>query len=64
MELHAGGCAHNTGVDLKKLGEEVKVVGKVGRDGLGEFMINSLRAHGIDAGESQKTMSIIPQPPW
>ena len=25
MELHAGGCAHNTGVDLKKLGEEVKV---------------------------------------
>lgn len=50
MELHAGGCAHNTGVDLKKLGEEVKVVGKVGRDGLGEFMINSLRAHGIDAG--------------
>ena len=37
-------------IDLKKLGEEVKVVGKVGRDGLGEFMINSLRAHGIDAG--------------
>ncbi len=50
MELHAGGCAHNTGVDLKKLGEEVKVVGKVGRDGLGEFMINSLRVHGIDTG--------------
>ena len=50
MELHAGGCAHNTGVDLKKLGEEVKVVGKVGRDGLGEFMINSLCRHGIDTG--------------
>ncbi len=49
MSLHVGGCAHNTGVDLHKLGEDVQIVGKVGRDGLGEFIINSLRKKGLDA---------------
>ncbi len=48
MELHVGGCAHNTAVDLKKLGEDVLVVGKVGEDDLGEVVINSLKRHGID----------------
>lgn len=48
MELHVGGCAHNTAVDLKKIGEEVLVVGKVGDDDLGEVIINSLKRHGID----------------
>jgi len=48
MSLHVGGCAHNTGVDLHKLGEEVQIIGKVGRDGLGEFIINSLRRRGMD----------------
>ncbi len=48
MELHVGGCAHNTGVDLRKLGEEVLVVGKVGEDDLGDVVIHSLERHGID----------------
>jgi sugar/nucleoside kinase (ribokinase family) len=48
MEMHVGGGANNTGVVLKKLGEEVVMVGKVGQDGLGEFVINSLRKEGID----------------
>lgn len=48
MELHVGGCAHNTAVDLRKLGEEVLVVGKVGDDDLGDVVINSLKRHGID----------------
>ncbi|MEN3185076.1 MAG: carbohydrate kinase family protein [Atribacterota bacterium] len=49
MELHVGGCAHNTGVVLRKLGEEVTVVGKVGKDDLGEVVIRSLERHGVDA---------------
>ncbi|MGC8777586.1 MAG: carbohydrate kinase family protein [Candidatus Caldatribacteriaceae bacterium] len=49
MELHVGGCAHNTGVVLRKLGEEVVVVGKVGKDDLGEVIIRSLERHGVDA---------------
>lgn len=48
MELHVGGCAHNTAVDLRKLGEEVLVVGKVGDDDLGDVVINSLKRHGVD----------------
>ena len=48
MEMHVGGGANNTGVVLKKLGEEVVMIGKIGRDGLGEFIISSLRKEGID----------------
>ncbi|HSV31575.1 MAG TPA: carbohydrate kinase family protein [Atribacteraceae bacterium] len=48
MELHAGGGAHNTGVILSKLGVETAVIGKVGRDDLGEFLLNTLKRQGID----------------
>lgn len=47
-ELHIGGCAANTGIDLKKLGCEVAIVGKVGNDNLGKFLINKLREEGIE----------------
>jgi sugar/nucleoside kinase (ribokinase family) len=33
-----GGCAANTGIGLQKLGVETGVMGKVGRDGFGEFV--------------------------
>jgi len=48
IQLHTGGCAVNAAIDLAKLGEEVAVVGLVGRDGFGEFLINSLKAHGVN----------------
>ncbi|MCX6089671.1 MAG: carbohydrate kinase family protein [Candidatus Atribacteria bacterium] len=48
MGLYVGGGAHNTGVVLRRLGEEVVVVGKVGKDGLGEFVVNTLKKRGID----------------
>lgn len=48
MELHVGGCAHNTGVVLRKLGADVTVVGKVGRDDLGKVVIRSLERHGVN----------------
>lgn len=50
LELHSGGCAANTGVSLAKIGVGTTVMGKVGSDGLGDFMVNVLRHHGIDAG--------------
>ncbi len=50
MELHTGGCAANTGVALTKLGARTAVAGKVGRDGLGEFVVNRLRDSGCDIG--------------
>jgi sugar/nucleoside kinase (ribokinase family) len=49
MELHGGGCANNTGIGLAKIGIKTAVIGKVGNDGFGDFMVNSLRASGVDA---------------
>jgi len=44
-----GGCAANTGIGLRKLGARVSVVGAVGQDGLGDFVIGALQAAGIDS---------------
>ncbi|MFH1006218.1 MAG: sugar kinase [Candidatus Latescibacterota bacterium] len=49
MELHIGGCAANTGIVLSKLGAKVKVVGKVGADGFGDFIIKTIQENGADA---------------
>ncbi|MCS6919056.1 MAG: sugar kinase [Fimbriimonadales bacterium] len=48
MELHVGGCASNTGLALAKLGLPVSVVGKVGQDAFGDFILNTLQQHGAD----------------
>lgn len=48
MELHTGGCAVNTGISLAKLGLRTGVLGKVGQDGFGDFVINVLQGHGVD----------------
>lgn len=48
MELHVGGCASNTGLALAKLGLPVRLVGKVGRDALGDFLLSELDRHGVD----------------
>jgi sugar/nucleoside kinase (ribokinase family) len=47
-ELHIGGCATNTGIVAKKLGVDVAIIGKVGNDNLGRFIINKLKEEGID----------------
>lgn len=49
MELHTGGCAANTGMGLAKLGVQTAIVGKVGRDGFGDFMVRRFVEAGIDA---------------
>jgi sugar/nucleoside kinase (ribokinase family) len=50
MELHSGGCAANTGISLAKLGVETAILGKVGDDGFGDFLIRRFENFGIDAG--------------
>lgn len=49
LELHSGGCAANTGVDLAKIGIDTAIIGKVGNDGLGDFLIGALKRNNIDA---------------
>ncbi len=48
MELHVGGNAANTGIDLARLGVSVATLGKVGADGLGDFMVRTLKDAGVD----------------
>lgn len=48
MELHTGGCAANTGIALAKIGVDTAIIGKVGDDGFGDFMIKALGGWGAD----------------
>jgi sugar/nucleoside kinase (ribokinase family) len=48
MELHTGGCAANTGIGLAKLGVKTAVIGKVGADGFGDFIVHRLAANRIE----------------
>ena len=48
MELHTGGCAVNTGISLARLGMKVGLIGRVGQDGFGEYILSVLQGHGID----------------
>jgi len=47
--LSIGGCAANAGIHLAKLGGTVTVMGKVGEDGFGDFIIKTLESYGVDA---------------
>ncbi len=49
MDLHSGGCAANTGIGLARLGVDTAIVGKVGDDGFGDFLVNRFEKLGIDA---------------
>ena len=47
MGLYTGGCATNTATALARLGVPVEVVGKVGADPLGDFILRELGQRGI-----------------
>jgi sugar/nucleoside kinase (ribokinase family) len=42
MELHTGGCALNTATALARLGLPVEVIGKVGADAFGDYLVRAL----------------------
>ena len=47
MSLHTGGCAINTATALALLGLPVEVIGKVGQDPFGDFLVRQLEERGI-----------------
>ena len=55
--LSAGGCAANTAACLRRLGRSVRVIGKVGEDLLGDFVLKDLEALGIDASSVARSSS-------
>lgn len=48
IDLSLGGCAANAALDLARLGVRVGTAGCVGRDVFGQFIIEKLRAGGVD----------------
>lgn len=48
MSLHIGGCASNTAIDLAKLGISTGIIGKVGNDGFGDFVLKEMHKHGVN----------------
>jgi sugar/nucleoside kinase (ribokinase family) len=64
--LSIGGCAANVAVDLVRLGRRAAVIGRVGDDAFGRFVIEALGRAGVDvrhvaslAGEATSTSMII-----
>jgi len=47
MSLHTGGCASNAATALARLGLPVEVIGKIGADSFGDFVLNALAERGI-----------------
>lgn len=48
LQLFSGGCAVNAGIDLAKIGMNVAVIGKVGQDGYGSFLLDEMRKAGVN----------------
>jgi sugar/nucleoside kinase (ribokinase family) len=48
LPLSIGGCASNTAMDLARVGVKVGIVGCVGRDPFGKFVIETLRSAGVE----------------
>jgi sugar/nucleoside kinase (ribokinase family) len=55
ISLHTGGCAVNTGTDLARLGLKASIIGAVGNDSFGEFLVSELKREGLNVdGLTQK----------
>lgn len=50
MSLHTGGCAINTATVLARFGLPVEVIGKVGHDPFGDYLVQTLTDRGIGVG--------------
>jgi sugar/nucleoside kinase (ribokinase family) len=58
LSLNIGGCASNAAIDLARLGVRVGVVGCVGDDPFGRFVIDTLERAGVDT-ESIHSLSDV-----
>lgn len=47
MSLHTGGCAVNAAIALARLGIPVEVIGKVGEDPFGDFLLSELEKNKV-----------------
>ena len=50
VDVHTGGSAANTGLALKLMGADVRILGKVGEDTFGRIVGAVLEQHGVRHG--------------
>jgi len=55
LEMHCGGVASNCALALTRWGISARLLGCVGRDAFGDFLLNSLQAGGVDVRWVQRT---------
>lgn len=48
LQLEIGGCAANAAIDLAKMGIDTALVGKIGDDGFGRFLSDTLKREKVD----------------
>ena len=58
IQLHNGGCACNTAIDLAKIGIDVGIIGKVGNDGFGDFLISLMESEGVKTEGIKRTPEV------
>jgi len=65
IETYSGGCAMNAGIDMAKIGLDVAILGKVGKDSFGDFLLGELKKWGISTSgiaidpENQTSASVV-----
>ena len=57
IEQHLGGNGSNTSYTLGRLGVPVRVLGMVGRDPFGEYVLGELGAVGVDTGAIRRSLA-------
>jgi len=58
LPLAIGGCAANAAIDLRRVGVDVGVIGCVGEDSFGRFVIETLAGHGISTSGVQSVPGV------
>lgn len=48
IELHTGGCAVSAAIDMAKMGISTSLIGKIGKDGFGEFLLSELKKEHVN----------------
>lgn len=48
LDLYTGGCAVNSGIAMAKIGLNIAIIGKIGNDGFGKYIHNSLREEKVN----------------
>ncbi|MBE7034908.1 MAG: carbohydrate kinase family protein [Ruminococcaceae bacterium] len=64
LSLYTGGCAMNAGADMKKLGADIALLGMVGNDGFGSFLLGEvsklgMTTEGIKVSDADSTSASV-----